>query len=560
MARRRSAPKLAILLIAGVASTATLAETAVGQVQVPGGGSLPATPDLPSAPDLPSVPQVPAAPDLPAAPAVDDVADELPSTAVDEVLPGDGGGAPETAADPPAQPEPPAQPAPPAPTSPATSGTPVVGGDGAPSGTNGDEPGGERRSAGEDSSAAGPGSGGGSSGAQERAGQGDAAPDRADANATDDSGLSARVGDLIAALPAGILIGLIALSAIALLMTGRSAWFARATRRLKIQRRALRSDVGVLQSALVPDLPAAIAGVGVAVAYRPAVGPAAGGDFHDVFELEDGRLGVVAGDVAGHGREALPRTGIVRFTIRAYLEAGLEPRVAIRLADRALQSTFDDDVFATAIAATYDPSTRRLTYACAGHPQPIVLGPDPPRAVEIMSSPPIGLGSTSGTRQTTLTLTPGSEVWVFSDGLTESSGRDGMLGRSGLTELLAGQPDPEELLDDLAADAHDDLTVVRLRPPDAGHDAEHFGVEALLLLDADDDREVPSFLQACGLASEEIDEVCDLVRSERCLEGLVLIRISKLDSVTHWRVERVDPDLGQPVPPVEGVPAPAISG
>ena len=50
------------------------------------------------------------------------------------------------------------------------------------------------------------------------------------------------------------------MAALALLMTGRSAWFVRSTGRLRRQRSALREDIGVLQSALVPDIPAEIAG------------------------------------------------------------------------------------------------------------------------------------------------------------------------------------------------------------------------------------------------------------------------------------------------------------
>ncbi len=185
--------------------------------------------------------------------------------------------------------------------------------------------------------------------------------------------LSTRAGDLIAEIPSGILIALVLMTVLGLLMTGRSAWFARATEKLRVQRHSLEQDVGVLQAALVPELPRSIGGTAVEAAYAPAGGPASGGDFHDVFELDDGRLGMVVGDISGHGREALPKTGIVRFTLRAYLEAGYEPRTAIRMADLALAGSFDGD-FATAVAATWDPGTGRLVYSSAGNPKPIVVG------------------------------------------------------------------------------------------------------------------------------------------------------------------------------------------
>ena len=298
----------------------------------------------------------------------------------------------------------------------------------------------------------------------------------------------------------GVLSILLALAGFVTTMRNRS---------LARQRRDLLQEVGLLQSALLPPVPDRVGGLRTSVAYRPADGPGAGGDFYDVLPLPGGRVGFILGDVSGHGRGALARTAFMRYTLRAYLEAGLEPRVALQVAGRVIDENLGGD-FATVLLAVHDPETGSLTYATAGHPAPLVVGPQPHDPVTAGSSPPIGVGVRTGLRQTTVPLVPGSVAAMFTDGLLEARTEGGLLGRDRLEELL------EELGDDATARGlveavnkearvmSDDIAAVVIQPTNAAT-AGLFRTEQLELTARELDSQIAErFLEACGVSDQEV--------------------------------------------------------
>jgi hypothetical protein len=316
-----------------------------------------------------------------------------------------------------------------------------------------------------------------------------------------------------------ILIG--GLSALALALAVRSRLSALRARRLEHQRGALLEDVGLLQAALLPELPARLGPVGTSAAYRPADGPGAGGDFYDVFALEDGQLAVVVGDVSGHGREALPHTALVRFTLRAYLEAGLSPRAAVQTAGTVLARQLGGS-FATVVAATYQPRERILTYACAGHPPPLVLGSQSIEPITVCSSPPIGAGMRTGTRQSVVSVPGRSQVCFHTDGVTEARVGGELFGAERLArvlEELGPGASAAALLDRVAEETNarpDDMAACLLNV-EGGAAAPAVLLEEIELDHAGtaSDR-TEQFLLACGVQRREIAE---LMRSARAVTG-----------------------------------------
>ncbi len=310
-------------------------------------------------------------------------------------------------------------------------------------------------------------------------------------------------------VPAALKFALAVTGVLAFLLALAGAVTTMRNRSLARQRRDLLQEVGLLQSALLPPVPDRVGGLRTSVAYRPADGPGAGGDFYDVLPLPGGRVGFILGDVSGHGRGALARTAFMRYTLRAYLEAGLEPRVALQVAGRVIDENLGGD-FATVLLAVHDPETGSLTYATAGHPAPLVVGPQPHDPVTAGSSPPIGVGVRTGLRQTTVPLVPGSVAAMFTDGLLEARTEGGLLGRDRLEELLAELGDDATargLVDAVNKEARvmsDDIAAVVIQPTNAAT-AGLFRTEQLELTARElDDQIAERFLEACGVPDQDV--------------------------------------------------------
>jgi hypothetical protein len=324
------------------------------------------------------------------------------------------------------------------------------------------------------------------------------------------SAVTRTVRDISEVVPDSLRAVLVALVGLSVLLTAGYVLLSLRARGLARQRRDLLKEVGLLQTALLPPVPERLGALRTSVSYRPADGPGAGGDFYDALPLPGGRVGFILGDVSGHGRAALARTAFMRYTLRAYLEAGLEPRVALQVAGRVIDENLGGD-FATVLLAVHDPETGSLTYASAGHPAPVVVGPQSHDPVTTGSSPPIGIGERTGLRQTTVPLVPGSIACFFTDGLVEARTEEGILGRERLAELLDGlgpEPRAEELLERVAAEARvlsDDMAALIVSPT-AGVTAGLFRTEQLELSARELEGPMARrFLQSCGLPSEEVD-------------------------------------------------------
>lgn len=306
-------------------------------------------------------------------------------------------------------------------------------------------------------------------------------------------------------------------------------------RHLRGLSRRLLDEVGTLSAALLPVIPAHVGMLGLSVAYRPAEGLAAGGDFYDVFPLDHGRVGIVVGDVSGHGRGALGPATFIRHMVRSYLEAGLVPRAALQLAGEVLDGHSGDE-FATVVAAVHDPSAGTLSYAAAGHPPPIIEGTGAHAPLTIASSPPIGVDHITGLRQTTVPVAPGSTIWFFTDGLLEARVGSDTIGRSRLEQIVRELPPratAEQLVARVARETDalpDDVAVCMVRVEGGAPSSSTLRVEEIEVTRPElRSARLRSFLEACGIAPDEVDAVLHPARPRAAKYGSIVLRVRLAD-------------------------------
>jgi anti-sigma regulatory factor (Ser/Thr protein kinase)/putative methionine-R-sulfoxide reductase with GAF domain len=202
-----------------------------------------------------------------------------------------------------------------------------------------------------------------------------------------------------------------------------------------------------LQRALLPERLPEIPGVGLAARYLPGgPGTEVGGDWYDVVPYPDGRVGLVMGDVVGKGIAAAALMGQLRNGLRVY---SLEHDDPAEILDRmnVLVSQLEPRQMSTAVVLTFDPASDRLCFAAAGHPPPVVLGPDG-AATFLDSTPAVPLGVLPYGRYNAYegTLPPGSTLLLYTDGLVERRNSSLTAGLTHLRAAVTGGPtDPDEL-------------------------------------------------------------------------------------------------------------------
>ena len=203
--------------------------------------------------------------------------------------------------------------------------------------------------------------------------------------------------------------------------------------------REMRTIAGIQRGLLpqeVPDVP----GLSLAAYYETSA--RAGGDYYDFFELPDGRWGLLIADVSGHGAAAAVVMAITRSIAHLFPCQSPDPGDLLAFCNQQLATQYTNhfEAFVTAFYAIFDPATKTLKYATAGHNPPRVWKCRQRRCIELDEGGnlPLGLLPDLEYPLATVSLEQGDRLVMYTDGIVEAASPDGSLFGTTRLDLLLG--------------------------------------------------------------------------------------------------------------------------
>jgi phosphoserine phosphatase RsbU/P len=227
--------------------------------------------------------------------------------------------------------------------------------------------------------------------------------------------------------------------------TVRTVLLARELSQANARIRREIDQIARIQRSLLPDELPTITGLTLAAHYETF--DQAGGDYYDFLPLkhrEDGSgrgdpdapWGILIADASGHGPAAAVMMAMVHAILHAYPSMPFGPAEVLDHLNSHLCAKRLHSCFVTAFLAIYDPPTRALTYARAGHEPPLLKSPGeggPVVRLDAVGSVPLGILKNATHEEASIVLEPGQSVVLYTDGITDASCPDGT--RFGLSRL-----------------------------------------------------------------------------------------------------------------------------
>lgn len=288
----------------------------------------------------------------------------------------------------------------------------------------------------------------------------------------------------------------------------------------------LSTTAATLQHSLLPPALPELDRVALAARYLPGDDAIeAGGDWYEVLDLDPDHVALIVGDVVGQGAAAAAIMGQLRSALAAHLLQGQAPARALEHLNR-FTKRIPGAMASTVTVAVLNTGTGALRWACAGHPPPLVIGPDgQPGYLEDGRGPCLGVSERLPFREGHTRVAPASYLLLCSDGLFERRGEvidDGLDRLAAIsTELCPDLPAliADQLIERMLAGYHrtDDVALVvgRLLPSPL-----QLTVPARATELAGIRRQVRTWSERDGLPDELVDDLvqCIVEAVANCIE------------------------------------------
>jgi hypothetical protein len=166
-----------------------------------------------------------------------------------------------------------------------------------------------------------------------------------------------------------------------------------------------------------------------------------GGDFYDVFSIDEHKIGLIIGDVSGKGLDAAALTAVVKNTIKAYAMEHYTPSVVIEKTNNVIRTVTDISSFVSVIFAVLDIENEKLVYCNAGHPTAIIKRNDDLLLLEA-NSPIVGAFDGLEFNEHECPINEDDLIIMYTDGLTEARLGHEFFGENNLVNYINGMDKP----------------------------------------------------------------------------------------------------------------------
>lgn len=176
-----------------------------------------------------------------------------------------------------------------------------------------------------------------------------------------------------------------------------------------------------LQMKLLPPVPQ-IPGIEAAARVFPT--ESVGGDFYQILQLSEGRVGVMIGDVSGHGFPAALIMALVMSAAAIYAEQGAAPAAVLGHVDRAIGDELEStEMYLSLCYCVLSPHEATITYSNAGHPHAFVVSPRGGNRRLFATDPPMGTGGPPYGEEAVRWSRGEDLLLLFTDGLSDTLAR-----------------------------------------------------------------------------------------------------------------------------------------